>query len=81
MLAPPLEAGAVNATLNCLSPAVIPVIVGAPANAALTLLLAIETVWSLAPVELKVTTWLLYAPTAAFAASRKYKVPFANPSV
>ena len=71
MLAPPLEAGAVKATLSCVLPAVIPVIVGAPAAKALTLLFAIETVFSVAPVEVSVTTWLLYAPTAALAASRK----------
>jgi hypothetical protein len=52
---------------------------GAPANAALTLLLAIATVWLLAPVEVSVTTWLLYAPTAALAANRRYKLPLAKP--
>jgi hypothetical protein len=81
ILAPPFEAGAANATLSCWSPAVIPVIVGAPANAALTLLLAIATVWLLAPIEVSVTTWLLYEPTAAFDARRRYKVPFAKPPV
>jgi hypothetical protein len=48
---------------------------------AVTLLLPIATVLLVAPAELKVTTWLLYKPAAAFAASRRYRVPLAKPAL
>ena len=79
-MSPPVETGAVKATLSCESPAVIPVMVGAEAKTALTLLLAIETVLGVAPEEVTVTTCALYDPTAAVLDRRRCKVPFANPS-